>query len=71
MTQFETTRARIVDYKSRLNPATGQPYSLAEIARLVGLRSGQAVHYYTRELKNRCPGCLRALKTSPRDRQNR
>jgi hypothetical protein len=62
MTSFDLIRARVLEYKSRLNPATGQSYTLAEIARLVGLRSGQAVHYYTRELQGRCPGCLRKLK---------
>lgn len=64
MTSFDLTRARILDLKSRLNPATGHPYSLSEIARLMGFRSGQALHYYTRDLAGRCPGCLRKLKGS-------
>ena len=62
MTAFELTRARVLDLKSRINPATGQSYTLQEIAVLLGFKSGQALHYYIRELKHRCPGCLRKLK---------
>jgi len=58
---FLDRQNQILRLKRTLNPQTGEPFTLAEIADRIGLRSKNAVFYYVKELKNVCPGCLRKL----------